>query len=430
MPDLAAQMKLAVDLHVRGKFSEAETAYRNILRALPAQFDATHNLGVLLLQCGKPEAALDYLNRAAEINPRSASARLNIGNALRTLGCFGDALDSYDVALAINPSYAEAYNNRGVVLRRLGRSAEALDSYERALAIKPAYAEAHNNRATVLREDLKKNAEALAAAERALALDPKDADAHLNRAHALAALKRYPEAIAGYRSALDAGGNRELLSYYLSALGAEATPATAPRRYVESLFDQYAPRFDESLNALNYRVPEQLYEAVASFDAVARRDIADLGCGTGLCAPFFDRIAGTLVGVDVSEAMLAKAAARGLYDDLVRSDLVEFLNGRPAAFDLLIAADVFIYVGALESVFAAARVSLRPGGQLAFSVEVCEGDGFIVRPSRRFAHSLPYLAALATGHGFNTELTISIAVRQEEGQDIPGYIVVLTRDKS
>ena len=423
--DFPEIMRRAMDLHVQGRLSEAEDLYRKILQEMPAQFDALHNLGVLLLQRGDHQAALDYLKHSSAINPQSASAYLNMGNALRSLGQLDQAVANYDRALQIKPAYAEAHNNRGVALRHLGRFADAIESYDRALAIKPAYAEAHNNRATVLREDLKNNEEALAGAERAIALNPKDSDAHLNRAHALHALKRYGEAIASYREALACGGDRELLHYYLGALDAESTPKTSPRRYVESLFDQYAPRFDQSLLGLKYGIPEQLFNAVNSVKPDYVRDIADLGCGTGLCGPLFRPIARQLVGVDLSASMLKKAAERGTYDQLIKAELVDFLNERQQSFDLIIATDVFIYVGDLEAVFAATRTALRPGGQFAFSVESHDDKGFAIRPSRRFAHSLSYLQTLADKHGFRTRQTIAVAVRQEEGQDIAGHIAVL-----
>lgn len=414
-----------MDLHVGGKLSEAETLYRQVLQEIPAQFDALHNIGVLLIQRGDTTAALDYLRRASEINPKSASVHLNIGNALRGLGRTDEALVHYNRALSIKPAYAQAHNNKGVALRQLGRFAEAIESYDQALKFKPAYAEAHNNRATVLREDLKNNGEALVSAERAIALNPKDPDAHLNRAHALHALKRHAEAIVSYRDALACGGDRELLDYYLGALGAESTPKTSPRRYVESLFDQYAPRFDQSLLGLKYGIPEQLLSAVTSVNPNGVRDIADLGCGTGLCGPLFRPMARKLVGVDLSANMLEKASERAVYDQLIKNDLVGFLNENPQSFDLVIATDVFIYVGNLEAVFTATKRALRSGGQFAFSVESYDGDGYAIRPSRRFAHSLLYLRSLAEKNGFRERKTIDVAVRQEEGQDIAGRIAVL-----
>jgi predicted TPR repeat methyltransferase len=420
-----AQFKKAMQLHVEGRLSEAETLYREVLRQIPGHFDALHNLGVLHLERRDHQAALTLLNQALGINPRGASAHLNIGNVLRDLKRPEESIVSYDRAIALVPGYAQAHNNRGVALRDLKRPAEAIQSYLRAVALKPDYAEAFNNCAAALL-DLKRFEEALASAERALAIKPTFMEAHLNCGHARYGLKQDREAIAAYRAALDHGGNMTNIQYYLAALGAEQPPTESPKIYVENLFDHYAETFDKSLLGLKYNIPELMFNAVVSHRGNGVRDIADLGCGTGMCGPLFRAIAQTLVGVDLSSKMLTKAAERGAYDQLINAELGDFLSWNSSAFDLIIAADVFVYIGDLDPIFGAVRMALRSGGAFAFSVEGYRGDGFTLRKSRRFAHAPTYLHALAEKHGFVTNAVLPVAVRQEEGSDIDGFIVLLT----
>src|SRR6185295_18689835 len=99
--------------------------------------------------------------------------------------------------------------------------------------------------------------------------------------------------------------------------------------------------------ALNYRAPRLLAAALV---ASGRRyaHALDLGCGTGLAAPELRPLADRMTGVDLSANMLAQARARGLYDTLLQADALEFLAAREDSFDLVLAADVFIYVGALD----------------------------------------------------------------------------------
>ena len=68
---------------------------------------------------------------------------------------------------------------------------------------------------------------------------------------------------------------------------------------------------------------------------------------------------------------------------------------------LAIAADVFVYIGDLAAVFAGARHALRQGGWLSFSIEASDGADFVLRPTRRYAHSAAYLERLARDHGFS-----------------------------
>jgi predicted TPR repeat methyltransferase len=135
-------------------------------------------------------------------------------------------------------------------------------------------------------------------------------------------------------------------------------------------------------------------------------------------------MARSIFGVDLSSKMLDKARERGVYDQLEKADLSAFLNDRPDAFDLILAADVFIYAGKLEAVFGAVRRALRPNGLFVFSLEASNDDDIVIRPSRRYAHSATYIRSVAATHGFAERAIIDVAVRQEEEQDILGFIGV------
>jgi len=69
---------------------------------------------------------------------------------------------------------------------------------------------------------------------------------------------------------------------------------------------------------------------------------------------------------------------------------------------------------------------LRPDGQFAFSVETHEGAGFVLQPSRRYAHALSYLRECAARHHFVEHRVQPIALRHEFGRLIAGMIVVLS----
>jgi predicted TPR repeat methyltransferase len=406
-----------------GRPGQALASYDKALALRPDNVEALNNRGNALRELKRPDEALASFERALALKPENPEVLNNRGTALRDLRRYDDALVNFDRALTLKPEYAEAHYNRGNTLRDLGRYDDALASFERALALKPDYADALNNHGAALRA-LKREDEALASFDRALLIEPGHVGALENRGHVLNALKRPQDAIASYRAAIAHGGDRELLRYYLAALGVEPQPPTPPQSYVEGLFDQYAGRFDESLRGLKYDIPRQLFESVTALRPDDLRDIADLGCGTGMCGQFFRPIARTLVGVDVAANMIGKSRERGVYDRLVKDDINGFLGANPEAFDLVLAADVFIYVGDIDAVFAGVRAALRPGGQFAFSVEALEGNGFALLPSRRYAHSLGYLRALAAKHGVVEKVIHPVSIRQEEGQDLPGFIAI------
>ena len=124
--------------------------------------------------------------------------------------------------------------------------------------------------------------------------------------------------------------------------------------------------------------------------------------------------------------MLAQAKSRGIYDHLIQGDILEALHPAAAAFDLILAGDVFVYVGDLSAVFQAVRKALRPRGRFALQVEACEEDGFVLRRSARFAHSAPYIRELARSSGLAEVSFRQEVLRTESHKDIAGYVFVLS----
>src|SRR4029077_10060116 len=123
------------------------------------------------------------------------------------------------------------------------------------------------------------------------------------------------------------------------------------------LFDDYADRFDTHLvGILRYRAPHAILAALQDVCADRPPRFAhalDLGCGTGLMGEAIRPFAERLDGVDLSPLMLAKARAKLVYDRLAEAEIVAFVRGSPdRAFDLVLAADVLVYVADLAPVFS------------------------------------------------------------------------------
>ncbi|KFE36830.1 type 12 methyltransferase [Thioclava atlantica] len=200
----------------------------------------------------------------------------------------------------------------------------------------------------------------------------------------------------------------------------ERTLADAmPAAFVETLFDQYASEFETALlDKLDYRAPELL---AGGLTAPYGR-VLDLGCGTGLMGVELRAGADELEGWDISAEMLREAEAKGIYDRLEKRDL-SALSPAPARWDLITAADVFAYLGALERIVGWVAQALAPEGRFAFTVEAHEGaEAYVLRESRRYAHSEPHLAALLAEAGFEAHITRAV-LRQDRGAPIWGLVV-------
>jgi len=278
-PALVAKSRRAIDLHQHGQLADAEILYRQVLAAMPTHFDSLHLLGVLKGQQNDFATSVPFFESALRVNPASAAAFNNFGNVLQALGRYERALASYDCSLALRPDTPKVLMQRGNALRRLRQLDEALASYDRALRVQPDYA-----------------------------------DALIHRAGVLTDLGRRDEAVAAYRKALGCGGDVQRIMYSLACFGAEPGPKASPPEYVKGLFDQYADAFDEHLvGALEYQTPTLLIDVMRAFTmpSAGPLEVLDLGCGTGLCGPLLRPLARTLVGVDLSPKMLAKARQRG-----------------------------------------------------------------------------------------------------------------------
>jgi predicted TPR repeat methyltransferase len=202
-----------------------------------------------------------------------------------------------------------------------------------------------------------------------------------------------------------------------------------PAAFVETLFDQYADRFEASLvDQLGYQGPAQILEALLRAGRTRFDRVLDLGCGTGLMGQAIRPHAGWLAGYDISAGMLVQAGAKGVYDALDKRDLSQLALGEPP-FDLILAADVFIYVGALEQIVGWAAASLNPGGMLAFTLEeLREDEGDLrLRPSRRYAHGAAYVTGLLDQAGFGAPQISRATLRMDAGQPVSGLTVVAVR---
>ena len=71
------------------------------------------------------------------------------------------------------------------------------------------------------------------------------------------------------------------------------------------------------------------YSAIAKLQELGFAPIGkvlDLGCGTGLVGQAFKMDKNSFIGVDISQKMLDKAALKGVYANLIKADIVDFLQ--------------------------------------------------------------------------------------------------------
>jgi predicted TPR repeat methyltransferase len=427
-----AMYNLANALQGQGKLGEAEARYEAVLKIRPGMINCWSMLAQARVGLSKFAEAEVAANRALALDPGMGEAHFTLGNIATTRGDKVGARDHFLQAVKRLPNLPDAHMRLGQVLYAMEDYSAAAESFRAVTTIDPGCVEAHYLMGVCFEEN-RLLGRAVNCHQKVLALDNDHLQAHYSLAFIFMKLDRHAEAAGHLTEVLRINPNDEQAKHLLASQQGETT-ATAPAAYVKTLFDGMADTFDGKLvDELNYHTPEYLYDMVSQYRgelATDLLDIIDLGCGTGLCAPLFRPMAQVLHGVDLSPRMIEKARERGLYDTLEVGDVVAGLKARDMAWDLVIASDVFVYVGDLRELFTACKKALKPGGLFAFSIEAAEGtDTFILTATGRYAHASSYIQRLAADIGFSEISHQSVILRKDKGLvDVNGYIFLLQRN--
>lgn len=314
------------------------------------------------------------------------------GDVFHESGRHGDALECFKHVLELQPDNIAGLTRVGIILRVQGLVEEAIVHYEDSIRRFPKIPELHYNLVIVY--------------HRAGRLDA---------------------AIARLCFLLEMTPNDTAAQHLLATYEGKTTEK-APAEYVRELLDGYSETFEAHLvNKLGYKTPELIGAAVKKYwNSKTGKSVLDLGCGTGLFGVEIADYSSRLVGIDLSPKMIEKTRVKDIYTELAAEDILTYLQScQAASFDLVVAVDVFVYVGVLDAIFAESHRVLRPGGMFAFSVEsVTDVKDYVLEPTGRYKHSDNYLRQLARNNEM-TELHFdSQVIRFEKQQPVSGYLCV------
>jgi predicted TPR repeat methyltransferase len=414
-------LQVAMELHRLGQLDNAEVLYGRILEAAPEHPDAMHFLGIALHQRGRNEEAISWIERSIELDPTAAGRHNNLGNVLLELERQEEAAQAYRQAIALSPDHANAYNNLGALLRAQGKVQEARDAYLKAIEVHPEHVDAHNNLGN-LYSGQGMIEQALACYSKAITLMPAHPQTRKFLGIAYYTLGQIDKAADVFRQWMADEPDNPVAQHMYAACSGRSVPARASDAYIESTFDGFAASFDAKLGKLSYRAPDLVAGALgqACGAPAARLAVLDAGCGTGLCGPLLAPYASRIVGVDLSSGMLQRAAARAVYDELVKAELQAYLAAHEHAFDAIVSADTLVYFGALDAVLNAASRALKPGGVLIFTVEeaIDGADGYRINPHGRYSHARSYLQRQMALAGLDVEEMAAADLRLEGGKPV------------
>ena len=212
----------------------------------------------------------------------------------------------------------------------------------------------------------------------------------------------------------------------LSLMGLVPPPSVLPEGYVRSLFDQYAPRFEKCLvENLGYHTPEHIANAVRAVHSGPYGRILDLGCGTGLAALQFMADANHITGLDLAPKMVEESRAKNIYHALHVATVEDFLRDDDTPpYDLVLSADVFVYIGALEDIFRRLAARMSHGALFAMSVQTLEDGDWALGEDHRYAHSRAYLERCTVLAGLALAACTPVILREDAGKPVNGMVFI------
>ena len=340
---------------------------------------------------------------------------------------FIEAKNSFEKALEFKPDFTDAINSLGIVNHKLGNLNQAVRLFKKVVALDSNYAlESENKILSVIYFFSQGNIqEALETLNVLVKRNPRDALLFNMLGGCFASIGDSEMAITNYQKALEFEPEYPIPKHMLNSLTGQ-TSKEPPKQYVKNLFDDYAHRFNSALvNNLQYSLPFLIKELIlkSNSEKFQYKNVIDLGCGTGLAGKDLREISTNLIGIDISENMASEAEKLNIYDTLIVGDIVEKLNAFHDKFDLLVALDVLIYIGDVQSIFRAVYNSCKQDSLFIFSVETQDEDGYSLLKSSRYAHSDEYIMDQTAGL-FKLVNSENVKLRKEGESWIQGKVYV------
>jgi predicted TPR repeat methyltransferase len=379
-----------------------------------------HENGDILKAIEVYNSLLSYISDSSLLHFNCALAYFDIQQHL-------EAEKHYQKACEISPQDPDIHYNQGLNFRHLGKIQEGAKSFAQAFTLGDSTVDTLYNLA-LCHQDLHDFDEASRLYDLILSEEPEHQATLNNYAYLCHKSGDNQKAEALYRKLLEQNPDHQAARHMMNSLSGK-TPDSAPLEYVEAVFDNYAKDFEHSLiDKLQYKTPQALWERYHRlFREPPREYCLDLGCGTGLAGVQFAPCCTNMTGVDISEEMLAVAKEKNIYNELKKDDIVRFLNTTSQFYDVIIAADVFTYIGDLEKIFTACFEKSKNKGLFLFSVEEAASTQFELKETGRFGHSPLYIRNLCQKTGWSLLDSHLSRLRQDKGEWIKGSLFILQK---
>ncbi len=363
--------------------------------------------GNIALKLNNTDEAVKAFAQALQINGKCAPALINLAALTENESLYRKALD-------LEPNNAEAHAGLAALLYKQKRTLEALEEYRQAVILNPDIPEVSNNLALILKDtgDYARAADLLL---NAIKQAPQHTEFSINLSETLTLFyAQNPQeackiAAQWQKFTPDNVFANRLVSAFNGKNSADG------KAYTEALFDAFAENYEQTMQNINYSAINKLKEL--KFTPIGK--VLDLGCGTGLVGQTFKSDKNSFIGVDISQKMLNSAAFKGVYTDLIKDDIVNFLSHNKLKFNLAVALDVVEYID--DFCKMAICINCAP---FIFTIENAPDNvnDFRLNASGRYQHNPQYIRKQLITAGYQNIKEYPLILRQENGTDVNGTL--------
>ena len=136
--NLDHQFQSAVAQYDAGRFAQAAAQLEDLLPQAPDSFEVHELLGLVYASLSQDDKAIEHLEAAVQLKPKSAAARENLAASLNHAGNAELAGEEFRKALELEPRNYDANHNLGEFYIQAGKIADGRPLLERAQRIKPS----------------------------------------------------------------------------------------------------------------------------------------------------------------------------------------------------------------------------------------------------------------------------------------------------
>ncbi|MFK5950364.1 MAG: tetratricopeptide repeat protein [Methylococcales bacterium] len=415
---------LALTHGMSGNNAGCKNACLTAIKLNPKNVGTYINLGVAQQNLGLMDEAEKTLKKALSMDNSHAQINNNLGALYIIQAEYHKAKPYIEKAISVAPAYSDAYSNLGEIQKYFQETDSAIKSYQKSIKLNPSNVNSYLGLGSLYSYEGNYD-KAEYYLNHAIRLNPYHAESVFNMGFLHYLKKSYNTASQYFIKTTELNPDHQNAKYLLSAITGNDSPEKSPEIYIKGLFDHYAETFDEHLiTDLGYNVPASMHLLFTRHaNPEQTKNLLDLGCGTGLCGDIFHDMYEHLTGIDLSEKMTAKANEKNVYDELHVEDILKFTNESPTYYDLVIAADVFIYIGEVSEIINAIHNKQNKHGYFIFSIEKSnKHNAFHLRETGRYSHNENYIKSILDQTTYNIITTHCSVIRNEKGNGIEGVI--------